>query len=291
MRLAAIRTGQAVVPHRLAGSRLAPSCACPLVTHSRRSYSPLQSVSCPPAPKPRHHDLVRAAQGSVAKSHLGKRAAADLRRGMRRARGQYRQRRYCASVKSLGHVVERATKRRAGGRVARSARSVQRAIFVKRAARGGRCGLAPRFRVAHSVTPDVERLAALADGHPRVVARLASADGVTDFVQDELVVQGTRAAAAKLAGRWHGNVLDTAGARPTSSASTQAALRRASRRTSSRSIRGRGARSRSRAERASGCSRSRRTPRRTASRSRRTCSPRALVCSTASPQKGGPARR
>ena len=150
---------------------------------------------------------------AVSESHVGKRAAADLRRGVQRARGQYRQRRYCASVKSLGRVVERAAKSRASSRVARSALSVQRAIFVKRAARRGRCGLGrPRFRVARSVTPDVERLPARADGHPRVVARLASARGVTtDFVQDELVVQGSAAAAAKLAGRWHGSVLDSDG--------------------------------------------------------------------------------
>ena len=67
----------------------------------------------------------------------------------------------------------------------------------------------PRFRVAGSLAPAVKRLPPLADGHPRVVARLAGAHGVkTDFVQDELVVEGSRAAAAKLAARWHGRVLD-----------------------------------------------------------------------------------
>jgi serine protease len=147
---------------------------------------------------------------AVSSAHVGKRAAADLRRGVHRARNAYRQRHYCASVKSLGRVVERAGKRGGGGRVERAARSLQRAIFVKRAAHRGRCGLAPpRFRVADAVTPAMRRLPALADGHPRVVARLASAHGVnTDFVQDELVVEGSRAAAAKLAGRWHGRVLD-----------------------------------------------------------------------------------
>ena len=148
---------------------------------------------------------------AVSDSHVGKRAGADLRRGVHRARTEYRRRHHCASVKSLGRVVERAAKLRGAGRVERAARSLQRAIFVKRAARRGRCGLGrPRFRVARSVTPAVERLPALADGHPRVVARLASARGVTtDFVQDELVVPGSRAAAAKLAGRWHGRVLES----------------------------------------------------------------------------------
>lgn len=146
---------------------------------------------------------------AVSDSHVGKRAAADMRRGVDRARRQHSRRHHCASVKSLGRVVERAAKLRGAGRVARAARSLQRAIFVKRAARRSRCGLGrPRFRVARSLPPAVERLPALADGHPRVVARLASARGVTtDFVQDELVVQGSRAAAAKLAGRWHGSVL------------------------------------------------------------------------------------
>ena len=148
---------------------------------------------------------------AVSGSHVGKRAAADLRRGVHRARSEYRQRRYCASVKSLGRIVERAAKLRGGGRVGRSAGSVQRAIFVKRAARRSRCGLkAPRFRVADTITPAVKRLPARADGHPRVVARLARAHGVTtDFVQDELIVQGSRAAAAKLAGRWHGKLLES----------------------------------------------------------------------------------
>ena len=148
---------------------------------------------------------------ALSDSDVGKRAEADLRRGVHRARTEYRRRHHCASVKSLGRVVERAAKLRGAGRVERAARSLQRAIFVRRAARRGRCGLGrPRFRVARSVTPAVERLPALADGHPRVVARLASARGVTtDFVQDELVVPGSRAAAAKLAGRWHGRVLES----------------------------------------------------------------------------------
>ena len=149
---------------------------------------------------------------AIAKSQLGKHATADLRRGTRRARVQYRQRRYCASLRTLGHVIERATKLRAGARVARSARKLQRTVFVKRAARDGRCGLTPRFKVSHSLKPEVKRLAPLGDGHPRIVARLGNAHGtVTDFVQDELVVAGNRATAAKLAARWHGKVLDTAG--------------------------------------------------------------------------------
>ena len=76
----------------------------------------------------------------------------------------------------------------------------------------GRCGLArPRFRVAHSVKPAVKHLPSLSDGHPRVVARLAGDHGVTtDFVQDELVVEGDRAAPAKLAARSHGKILDRA---------------------------------------------------------------------------------
>src|SRR5215204_596697 len=111
----------------------------------------------------------------VANSHVGKRAAADLRR----ARSAYRHRRYCASVKSLGRVAERAAKRSTGARVERAARSLQRAIFVKLAAHGSRCGLMPpRFRVAGSLAPAVKRLSPLADGHPRVVARLAGAHGV-----------------------------------------------------------------------------------------------------------------
>ena len=109
-------------------------------------------------------------------------------------------------------MIERGTKLRAAARVARVARKLQRTVFVKRAARNGRCGLTPRFKVAHSVKPRVKRLPPLGDGHPRVVARLSNGHGtVTDFVQDELVVAGDRAAAAKLAARWHGKVLDTAG--------------------------------------------------------------------------------
>ncbi len=146
---------------------------------------------------------------AISASDLGKHASADLRRGVERAGVHYRERRYCASLKRLGGVVERAATLRRGARVERSARNLQRTVFLKRAAHRGRCGLAPpRFRVARSVKPAVKRLPSLADGHPRVVARLAGAHGVTtDFVQDELVVEGRRGAAARLAERWHGKVL------------------------------------------------------------------------------------
>jgi serine protease len=147
---------------------------------------------------------------AISASHVGKQPSADLRRSVRRARAHYRAHRYCASLKTLGGVAERAAKLRRGARIERAARSLQRTVFLKRAAHRGRCGLAPpRFRVSGSDEPAVKRLPALADGHPRVVARLASGHGVTtDFVQDELVVEGSRAAAAKLAARWHGKVLD-----------------------------------------------------------------------------------
>jgi hypothetical protein len=149
---------------------------------------------------------------SIAKSQLGKHAAADLRRGTRRARVQYRRRHYCVSLRTLGHVIERATRLGGGARVARSARKLQRTVFLKRAARNGRCGLVPKFKVAPSVKPDVKRVPSLGDGHPRLVARLASGHGtVTDFVQDELVVEGARATAASLAARWHGKLLDSTG--------------------------------------------------------------------------------
>jgi serine protease len=149
---------------------------------------------------------------SIAKSQLGKHAAADLRRGARRARVQYRREHYCVSLRTLGHVIERAARLATGARVARSARKLQRTVFLRRTARNGRCGLVPRFRITRSVRPDTKRLPSLADGHPRIVARLASGHGtVTDFVQDELVVEGARATAARLAARWHGKLLDTTG--------------------------------------------------------------------------------
>ena len=149
---------------------------------------------------------------SIAKSQLGKHAAADLRRGARRARVQYRRRHYCASLRTLGHVIDRATRLAAGARVARAARKLQRSVFLKRAASNGRCGLVPRIKVAHSVKPDVRRVPSLADGHPRLVARLTDGHGTnTDFVEDELVVEGDRATAARLAARWHGMLLDTTG--------------------------------------------------------------------------------
>jgi serine protease len=158
---------------------------------------------------------------SITSSHLGKHKAAGLRRGAHRARVQYRGHRYCASLRTLGGVVERASKLRRGARVERAARTLQRRVFVKRAAHRGRCGLAPpRFRVTRSVKPAVRSLPPLSDGHPRVVARLAGKHGATtDFVQDELVVEGDRAAAAKLAERWHGKILDSASARQAGSAS------------------------------------------------------------------------
>jgi len=97
-------------------------------------------------------------------------------------------------------------------RVARAARKLQRSVFLKRAASNGRCGLVPRIKVAHSVKPDVRRVPSLADGHPRLVARLTDGHGTnTDFVEDELVVEGDRATAARLAARWHGMLLDTTG--------------------------------------------------------------------------------
>jgi len=152
---------------------------------------------------------------SITTAHVDKHAAAQLRRGVKRAGRQYRARRYCASLKTLGGVVDRAAKLRRGAGVERAARKVRRTVFVRHAARHGRCGLAPpKFRVAGSVKPTVKRLAPAADGHPRVVARLAGPHGVTtDFVQDELVVEGSRAAAAKLAQRWHGKVVDSASMR------------------------------------------------------------------------------
>jgi serine protease len=152
---------------------------------------------------------------SITSAHLGKHKTAGLRRGVQRARVAYRGHRYCASLKTLGGVVERAAEVRGAVRVERAARKLQRKVFLKHAARHGRCGLArPRFRVTQSVKPDVKRLPSLSDGHRRVVVRLAGKHGVTtDFVQDELVVEGDRAAAAKLAARWHGKVLDRASAR------------------------------------------------------------------------------
>ena len=152
---------------------------------------------------------------SITTAHVDKHAAADLRRGVKRARQQYRAHRYCASLKTLGGMVDRAAKLRQAAGVERAARKVQRTVFVRHAAHHGRCGLAPpKFRVAGSVKPSVKRLAPAADGHPRVVARLAGPHGVTtDFVQDELVVEGSRSAAAKLAQRWHGKVVDSASMR------------------------------------------------------------------------------
>ncbi len=143
---------------------------------------------------------------SVATSHV----ARDLGRSVDRARSQYRHHRYCASVKTLGRVVQRASKQPGGARVERAARGLQRRVFLKQARRS-RCGLGrPGFRVAGSLKPAMRRLPSLHDGHPRVLARLAGGHGATtDFVQDELVVAGKRAAAAKLAARWHGEILDS----------------------------------------------------------------------------------
>jgi hypothetical protein len=152
---------------------------------------------------------------SITTAHVDKHAAVDLRRGVKRARQQYGARRYCASLKTLGGVIDRAAKLRRGAGVERAARNVQRTVFVRHAAHHGRCGLAPpKFRVARSVKPAVSRLAPAPDGHPRVVARLAGPLSVTtDFVEDELVVEGSRAAAAKLAQRWHGKVVESASMR------------------------------------------------------------------------------
>jgi serine protease len=127
------------------------------------------------------------------------RSTPSLAKQARRARAQYRGHRTCASLRTLGTVVERARRLPSGALVARRARALQHRIFVRAAAGHGRCGLrAPTFRVN-------PRLRAEQPG----AVRVAGPHATTDFVADELVLEGSDDAAARFAARWHGRVVRT----------------------------------------------------------------------------------
>ena len=114
----------AVVPTDRGGRGVGPSLA--MFTRYLATVLVLSaSLSCPLAPE--LQELLHTAHAGDLELHLGKCAAADLRRGVKRARGTTVERRYCASLKSLGGVVERAAKLR---------RAARRALGPHRAANG-----------------------------------------------------------------------------------------------------------------------------------------------------------